>query len=334
MAEISESAVPASLSTTLIRRLSWLPEGTRDLLRLASLLGTSFTLTELSALTGRTVVEVASWLRDATLAGLVVGEGERLWFRHDLVREAADEDMLPTERRDLHRAAGQALARAGAPLQQVAWQYSRGATAGDLEAVGWLVRAAEAVLSIAPGAAIELFEAALALAPPAWPERSQVQARLIEPVAWCGRLDAPRSSPERARHLSRPAAGVRGGAGHGRRPRQPGRHRVGRRVPPPGGGHADGSEAEAGRMLCFSTQLEAMLGTTSIGEAKARSEQALAIASDVGDVTSQCVALQALGTVESIAGRMDAARAHLQRATALQDSGHVHTTSYVIPDLY
>ena len=60
VAEISDSAVPANLGATLIRRLSWLPEGTRDLLRLASLLGTSFTLTELSALTGRTVVEVAS----------------------------------------------------------------------------------------------------------------------------------------------------------------------------------------------------------------------------------------------------------------------------------
>ena len=58
------------------------------------------------------------------------------------------------------------------------------------------------------------------------------------------------------------------------------------------------------------------------------------MASEVGDVTGQCVALQVLGTVEAIAGRSGAAREHLQRAMALHDSGHVRTTSYIIPDLF
>jgi class 3 adenylate cyclase/DNA-binding CsgD family transcriptional regulator/tetratricopeptide (TPR) repeat protein len=334
VAEISESAVAATLGATLIRRLSWLPEGTRDLLRLASLLGTSFTLTELSAVTGRTVVEVASWLRDAMLAGLVVGEGERLSFRHDLVREAVYDDMLPAERRDLHHAAGQALARAGAPLQQVAWQYSRGATTGDLEAVGWLVRAADEVMSVAPSAAIELFEAALALAPPWWPQRSQIQARLIEPLAWCGRFEraeelaasvlATSPDPQLAFEVVRGMAAVHGNRGNiasaiadlHQAAEMPG-----------------APEVEAGRMLCFSTQLEALMGTTSIDEASVRTDRYLAMASEAGDVTGQCVALQVLGTVESLAGRLDVARAHLQRATALHDSGHVRTTSYIIPDL-
>ena len=335
VAEISESAVPASLGATLIRRLSWLPEGTRDLLRLASLLGTSFTLTELSALTGRTVVEVASWLRDATLAGLVVGDGERLSFRHDLVREAVYDDMLPAERRDLHRAAGQALARAGAPLQQVAWQYSRGATTGDLEAVGWLVRAADEVVSVAPSAAIDLFESALALAPPTWADRSKVQAQLIEPLAWCGRFEraeelaasvlATSPDPQLAFEVVRGMAAVHGNRGdiasaiaH--------LHRAADMPAAP--------DAEARHMRCFSAQLEALLGTTSLDEARQRGEQELAFASDVGDVTGQCVALQVLGTVESIAGRIGAAREHLQRAMALNDSGHVRTTSYIIPDLF
>ena len=87
-------------------------------------------------------------------------------------------------------------------------------------------------------------------------------------------------------------------------------------------------------MRCFSAQLEALLGTTPCDEARRRAEQELAVASEAGDVTGQCVALQVLGTVESIAGRSGVAREHLQRATALSDSGHVRTTSYIIPDLF
>jgi DNA-binding CsgD family transcriptional regulator/tetratricopeptide (TPR) repeat protein len=335
VAEISESAVPASLGATLIRRLSWLPEGTRDLLRLASLLGTSFTLTELAALTGRTVVEVASWLRDATLAGLVVGDGERLSFRHDLVREAVYEDMLPAERRNLHRAAGQALARVGAPLQQIAWQFSRGATTGDLEAVGWLVRAADEMVPVAPSVAIELLESALTLAPPTWVERSRVQAQLIEPLAWCGRFEraeelaasvlATSPDPHLAFEVVRGLSAIHGNRGdivsaiaH--------LHQAADMPEAP--------DAEARHMRCFSAQLEALIGMTSLDDARRRSERELSLASDIGDVTGQCVALQVLGSVESIDGRYGAAREHLQRATALQDSGHVRTTSYIIPDLF
>ena len=110
-----------------MRRLSWLPSETNELLRLASLLGNTFTLGDLASITGRPVIDVAAWLREASLAGLIVGDGDRLAFRHELVREAVYGHMLPAERRDLHRAAGQALANAGAPTQQVAQQFARGA---------------------------------------------------------------------------------------------------------------------------------------------------------------------------------------------------------------
>ena len=134
---------PASLHETLVRRLSWLPAETNELLRFASLLGSSFTMHDVATITGRAVIDVAGWLREAALAGLVVGDGDRLTFRHDLVREAVYGHMLPAERRDLHLAAGRALANTTAPVQQVAEQYARGAVPGDLEAVGWLRRAAD-----------------------------------------------------------------------------------------------------------------------------------------------------------------------------------------------
>ena len=135
------------------------------MLRLASLLGSAFTLRDLAAITGRPVIDVAAWLREASLAGLIVGDGDRLAFRHDLIREAVYGHMLPAERRDLHRAAGQALANAGAPTQQIAEQFARGALPGDLEAVSWLERAALETISVSPGSAIALLDDAVALRP-------------------------------------------------------------------------------------------------------------------------------------------------------------------------
>ena len=335
VAEITETSVPASLGATLVRRLSWLPERARDLLRLASLLGTSFTLTELSVLTGRSVVEVAAWLRDATLAGLVVGEGERLSFRHDLVREAVYDDMLPAERRSLHRAAGDALARTGAPLQQIAWQFWRGATAGDVVAADWLVRAAEEMVPVAPSAAIDFLEKALELAPPAWPESNLVRARLVEPLAWCGRFEraeelaenvlAAAPDPLLAFEVIRGMASIHGNRGDIASAIEA--LRTATDMP-------EAPQSEARHMRCFSAHLEILIGATSLDEARARSEDELALAAELGDVTGQCVALQVLGTVESVAGRYGAARDHLQRATALHDSGQVRATSYIIPDLF
>ena len=114
------------------------------------------------------MIDVAAWLREASVAGLITGDGDRLAFRHDLVRDAVYDHMLAAERRDLHRAAAQALARAGAPTQQVARQFARGAVPGDLEAVEWLVRAADETVSIAPSAAIALYDEALGSAPDVW----------------------------------------------------------------------------------------------------------------------------------------------------------------------
>src|SRR6185436_12096689 len=81
--ELTGDGLSADLRTTLIRRLSWLPAEVVELLRLASLLGGSFTLRDLATITGNSVIDVAARLQDASQAGLVIGEGDRLAFRHD-----------------------------------------------------------------------------------------------------------------------------------------------------------------------------------------------------------------------------------------------------------
>ena len=138
IAEIGLDAPLDGLHETLVRRLSWLPAETREVLRYASLLGSAFTLRDVAIVMGTSVIEVAGSLRDASLAGLITGHDERLAFRHDLIREAVYAHIPPAERRDLHRAAGQAMALAGAEMSQIAEQFGRGARVGDREAVDWL----------------------------------------------------------------------------------------------------------------------------------------------------------------------------------------------------
>ncbi|HET6814538.1 MAG TPA: LuxR family transcriptional regulator, partial [Actinomycetota bacterium] len=51
-AEVVETTLPPNLRLTILRRLSFLPEETLEALRPASILGSSFSLTELSATSG------------------------------------------------------------------------------------------------------------------------------------------------------------------------------------------------------------------------------------------------------------------------------------------
>jgi class 3 adenylate cyclase/DNA-binding CsgD family transcriptional regulator len=333
IAEVPVSATPSGLSETLVRRLSWLPAETRDLLRLASLLGTSFTLADLATVTGRSVIDVAAWLREASTAGLIVGDGARLSFRHDLIRDAVYDHMLPAERRDLHRAAAQSLARAGAPTQQVASQFARGAVVGDIVAVDWLVRAADETVSVAPSAAVALYDEALALAPEGWAARAAIQARMIEPIAWCGQfaraelmatavLDAAPTPDVQY-------AALRGlSAVYGNRGDIPSAIATIQRVVAIPGAPAE----ESVRLSCIAAQLQALTGALSPEDGLLIGAETLAHGVEVGDATTQCLAHQVLGAIHLVTGHGAEAQDHLRQAMALHGSGKVTAASYLIPD--
>ena len=328
VAEIPASAAPTGLSETLMRRLSWLPSETRELLRVASLLGTSFTLADVAAVTDRSVLDVAATLREASVAGLIAGDGDRLVFRHDLIRESVYGNMLPAERRDLHRAAGSALARAGAPTQQVAAQFGRAALPGDLDAVRWLQRAAAEIIAIAPSTAIDLYEQALALAPDGWPGRGALMAELIEPLAWCGRFEQAEQMAEDVLAISpdddvvfRALRGL--SSVFGNRGEVVDAIATIRRAIAVPGAPAD----EVDRLSCLSVQLQLMTGEIDADEAARRSTDGLARALERGDPTGQCVAHQVLGTVFSVTGFGQAALEHTRHAMALEESGTVDRAS-------
>jgi len=335
VADVVGGDTPAGLNGTIVRRLSWLAPETNELLRLASLLGTSFTLGDLALVTGRSVIDVAATLREASLAGLIVGEADRLAFRHDLVRQAVYGHMLAAERRDLHRAAGHALSRGGAPVQQVAQQFADGAAVGDVEAIEWLERAAIETLAVSPGGAVELLERALSLADERWSGRAALQSRLVEPLAWCGRFDDAEAMGRAVLAASPPAdvefTAWRGlSAIHGNRGNTAAAIETLERAAKAPGAPAD----ESIRLRCVAAQLGALTGSTSAAEARLVAEATLTAGLDRGDAMTQCLAHQVLGIVATIDGHGAIAVDHLRTSVRLLRSDTVAGASYLIPDTF
>ena len=186
-AEVAEVTLPPTLRLTILRRLSFLSEDSLQALRAASILGSSFTVTELSATMARPALELSVVLAEG-IAGRVLEEyGAVIRFRHDLIRDAIYEDLPLSVRRGLHREAGQRLARTGAPALQVAEQLGRGAGQGDAEAIGWLTRAAREAAARSPDVAASLLERAAGLMAPADPGRDRLLAERASSLMVSGR---------------------------------------------------------------------------------------------------------------------------------------------------
>ena len=186
-AEVAEVTLPPTLRLTILRRLSFLSEDSLQALRAASILGSSFTVTELSVTMARPALELSVVLAEG-IAGRVLEEyGAVIRFRHDLIRDAIYEDLPLSVRRGLHREAGRRLARTGAPALQVAEQLARGAGQGDAEAIGWLTRAAREAAARSPDIAADLLERAAGLMAPADPGRDRLLAERASSLMVSGR---------------------------------------------------------------------------------------------------------------------------------------------------
>ena len=202
-AEIHDVSLPPSLRLTILRRLSFLEDDALDLLRVASALGSTFSLRDAATVLDRSATELLKPVREALLAGVLEEREARLAFRHDLIREAIYEDLPEDARAALHLEAGRRLARARAPVLQVAEQFAFGAQPGDLEAVDWLRAAAHETARRAPAVAVELLERALDLVD-ADERRARVLADLVPALLWAGK---PQEAEARAREgLAAPTA--------------------------------------------------------------------------------------------------------------------------------
>jgi len=186
-AEMADAGLPPTLRLTILRRLSFLPDPAAQALRAASVLGSSFSLTDLATITGGSALELSVALAGAVRAGVVADDGPRLRFRHDLIRDALYEDLPGAVRLALHREAGQRLAAAGAPALQVAEQLARAAVPGDADTIRWLTRAAREAMATSPDAAASLLARATGLMDPADPSRDALLVEQARSLTWAGR---------------------------------------------------------------------------------------------------------------------------------------------------
>ena len=326
-AEVAETSLPPTLGLTILQRLSTLSIGVLELLRHASVLGSSFALTDLATVTSRSAFDLSAVLDDAILAGVLADDGDRLCFRHDVIREALYADLSSGIRAGLHREAGHRLAAAGAPALQVAEQLVRGADKGDVAAVAWLTRAAQDAAPTSPGVAADLLDRAIQLTDPA--DELGLSALLVEradKLLWSGRI-------RQAEADCRAVLDLR----HDEAAETSARALLGRCLMADGRMHEALPEFET---VCRSRvatgpQRAASWGSASVSHvflgqldlAATAAEEARSEAAAADDEITSSMALTALATVEIFRGHLDAALGlvdeGVQRADA-SDRGQGH----------
>ena len=188
--------VPASLRSAVAAHLRSLPEPACDLLKVASVLGSEFTVAELAAVSGQPASQLMPALSQALLAETLTERKDRLAFRHDLFRQAVYQDLPASLRQALHRDAAAALRRSGAPLVRVAGQFAAGAQPGDEEAVEVLTAAVWDLFATSPSAAADLALRVLDLLGAADLRRAGATVKAVGMLGWASRLDEARDLGE------------------------------------------------------------------------------------------------------------------------------------------
>ncbi|SEB77714.1 LuxR family transcriptional regulator [Streptomyces sp. TLI_105] len=175
-------------------RLADLRPDTLHFLRIGSVLGRAFSLADAAALSGRPASGLSTEVDEAIAAALLHDDGERLLFRHDLLRQAVYADLAPSVRRALHREAASRLVAAGRSSVDAVPHLLKSAEPGDTEAIGLLGTAAADVLAVMPDLAADLAVRALELVPPRAPLAYDVGERAIVALTRAGRYTQARDT--------------------------------------------------------------------------------------------------------------------------------------------
>ncbi|MEU0630551.1 AAA family ATPase [Streptomyces sp. NPDC005989] len=164
---------------SVVRRLDQLSDEARELVQTAAALGGTVTVARLAELLGRSSAALITAVRESLDADLLAESGDRLAFRHDLIREAVEAGLpLPLRQALSRQAAGLPPGRAPA----AATEAGRAAPGDTAEADRLRTEAAE-LAGTAPGTAAERSLKALELTPADAPERPRVVAETI-PLLW------------------------------------------------------------------------------------------------------------------------------------------------------
>ncbi|MFD0076615.1 AAA family ATPase [Streptomyces sp. NPDC127166] len=164
---------------SVVRRLDQLSDEARELVQTAAAVGGTVTVALLAELLGRSSAALITAVRESLDADLLAESGDRLAFRHDLIREAVEAGLpLPLRQALSRQAAGLPPGRAPADAAG-----AERAAPGDAAEADRLRTEAAELAATAPGRAAELSLKALELTTADAPERPRVVAETI-PLLW------------------------------------------------------------------------------------------------------------------------------------------------------
>lgn len=176
--DAAAAPVVVSLENVIAERLATLSPDIQDLLRFASVIGHEFSAAELAEISGRPFPQLLTLLHEALVAGVLEEAGDRLRFRHGLIRAALSQSVPPPVRSGLHAAAAQTLAAAAAPPERVGVHLLQIVENLPSWAAGWLVGDGTDLVYQAPAVAARLIGAALEVGGLSPALREELNARL------------------------------------------------------------------------------------------------------------------------------------------------------------
>ncbi|MEN3268769.1 MAG: hypothetical protein V7646_5663 [Pseudonocardia sp.] len=179
--------LPHRFRRLVSQQLGCLSDTARRTLQIASVLGPNFTVRELETLLDRPASALLEPLGEAVFEGLVVAQRDAFAFRHELVREAIQEDLPADLVRRLRHQAVDAELRAGRPPEDVVSMLVDAALPGDAAAVALLRQAASGIAATDPTRAADLSVQAMALASPTGADRGELIGETAQLLLHAGR---------------------------------------------------------------------------------------------------------------------------------------------------
>ncbi len=183
---MAREELPVSLTEALNDRIGSVPAETAEVLRTAALLGGTFVVSDLAVLMRRPVSELVGLLQEAVVAGVLVGSGAELAFRHLLIQQALYESMPPALRAALHAEAARELAANGVDVLSVAQQLFAANQPGGRWARSWLTETAPWLIAQAPQLAVDLLRRELGDVPSSGPVLDSLMADLVQALLAAG----------------------------------------------------------------------------------------------------------------------------------------------------
>ncbi len=177
----------SSLSGAITRRLAFLAEPIRVVLRAAAALDSRFTLPDLSLVSNRSMPELQEIVGHALAAGVLVEAGPELMFRHPLIRKSLYDELPAALQTGLHAHAAQQLAARGASWEKVGQHLVAAPGRFDDWAIDWLTALPAAALYARPAIAADVLERAREATPPGDPRRGSLATRLTTVLRLLGR---------------------------------------------------------------------------------------------------------------------------------------------------